>query len=80
MCDGVCITSYKRQTPAWFAARMARTSRLTLLIFRFDLRIDECRWTLALPMTFNAKVSGVSAFRHSTTVENSPSPSRLSTS
>merc|ERR1719261_124318 len=31
-------------------------------------------------MTFRAKVSGLSAFRHSTTVENSPSPSRLSTS
>merc|ERR1719238_901280 len=31
-------------------------------------------------MTFKAKVSGLSAFRHSTTVENSPSPSRLSTS
>merc|ERR1719487_40337 len=31
-------------------------------------------------MTFKAKVSGLSAFLHSTTVENSPSPSRLSTS
>merc|ERR1719238_727521 len=31
-------------------------------------------------MTLSAYVSGLSAFRHSTTVENSPSPSRLSTS
>merc|ERR1719261_2020711 len=31
-------------------------------------------------MTFKAKVSGLSAFRHSTTVENSPSPNLLSTS
>merc|ERR1711965_869438 len=59
---------------------MARTSRLTLLIFLFDFKIDECLWTLALPITFKAKVSGLSAFRHSTTVENSPSPNLLSTS
>merc|ERR1719353_1984678 len=31
-------------------------------------------------MTFKAKVSGLSAFRHSTTVENSPSPNLRSTS
>merc|ERR1719487_2948977 len=31
-------------------------------------------------MTFKAKVSGLSAFRHSTTVENSPSPSLRNTS
>ena len=74
------MTSNNRQMPAWFAARMAFTSRFTRPMFRIDFTTDEGLSTLALPMTLSAYVSGAASARHSTTVENSPSPSRLSTS